>query len=263
MSDLALSFSYNGTHHKSDRSINPIEHLKMLIAAIDCANPKGEHDVIVSAICFDIWSMDQKERNIALEVYKRSRIVLSNSVQKNHQDGAATSIRMATEFAAATGKKYLIHLAEDIATAPDFIEYFLKHLADCDYVGSYWSMYPGSSFNTQVFGCRVSSFANLKKNNFMMPFSIPRESDIERELYNNITSNKLIYKVGDSNKDYKFFYPDKRGCPHLNGAPVLFHHTHDPNVFRKIVEGYGVNWFDETKEIKEIKKRINGSISML
>ena len=110
MSDLALSFSYNGTHHKSDRSINPIEHLKMLIAAIDCANPKGEHDVIVSAICFDIWSMDQKERNIALEVYKRSRIVLSNSVQKNHQDGAATSIRMATEFAAATGKKYLIHL---------------------------------------------------------------------------------------------------------------------------------------------------------
>ena len=263
MSNLALSFSYNGTHHKSDGSINPIEHLKMLIAAIDCANPKGEHDVIVSAICFDIWNMDQRERNIALEVYKRARIVLSNSIQKNHQDGAATSIRMATEFAAATGKDYLIHLAEDIAVAPDFVEYFLKHLVDCDYVGTYWNMYPETSFNTQVFGCRVSSFADLGKNNFIMPFSIPAGSDIERQLYNNITSNKLIYKVGDQNSNYRFSYPDKRGCPHLNSAPVLFQHTHNSNNFRKIVEGYGVKWFDETKEIKKTTKTTKKNISML
>ena len=124
-------------------------------------------------------------------------------------------------------------------------------------------MHPGKSFNTQVFGCRVSSFADLWKNNFMMPFSIPRESDIERELYNNITSNKLIYKVGDTHNNYSFFYPDKRGCPHLNGAPVLFHHEHNSNNFRKIVEGYGVKWFDETKEIKKITKTTKKNISML
>jgi hypothetical protein len=37
---VALSFSYDGLHRKSNGWLDPIKHLQMLIAAIDAANPK-------------------------------------------------------------------------------------------------------------------------------------------------------------------------------------------------------------------------------
>jgi len=236
---VALSFSYNGLHVKSKGVVlDPMEHLRMLIAAIDCANPKREHSVIVSAISFDPWAMPDEERELAWEVYKRAGLVLSKNAKEGHQSGAATSIRMATEGAAAIGATYLIHLAEDVVPAPDYVDYFLKHLEGHDYVGGYWIMNGPEkrrfSLATQVFGCRVEPFKHL------MPFQV---TEIEMEMYSQIQQRGLRYKVGATPTNLHA-YPEGRVIPYPEGGrgPKLYEHTHDPARFRRLVESRGVCW---------------------
>lgn len=254
MSQVALSFSYNGYHRKSTPGmapIDPIKHLQMLIAAIDNANPRREHDVIVSAIGFDIWSMPYEERMLGLEVYKRSKMVLSWNGPMSHQDGAACSIRMATEYAAAIGAKYMIHLAEDVLVAPDFVDYFLRHLADADYVGSHWIMMKAErrpiSLNTQVFGCRIAAFVDFKRNRFVIPFTV---TELETEIYKNIKAMGLKYKVGATAENLHLF-PEGRAIPYAvyrGDDPVLYEHTHDPDEFRKLFEARGGTWCTSPSE---------------
>lgn len=247
MKNTAISFSYNGYHQKSKGIIlDPISHLQMLIAAIDCANPKGEHDVIVSAIGFDPWKMSLPERAYALEVYKRST-VLSKNEKLGHQEGASTSIRMATEYASLAGYEYLIHMAEDVVMAPDFVDYFLRNLADADYVGAHWFMKDlykrPYSLNTQVFGCRPNRFADLSKNIFIMPF---QAKEIEMEMFSNIQKFGLRWKVGATPENLLLF-PEGRSIPYpeaRGNSPALYEHTHNPTEFRKWVENRGVKWLE-------------------
>lgn len=238
---VALSFSYDGLHRKSNGWLDPIKHLQMLIAAIDAANPKGEHDVIVSAISFDIWNMPEYERMLAWEVYKRARLVLSRNAVEEHQNGAAWAIRMATEGAAALGCEYLIHLAEDVLMANDFVEYFVKHLQDVDYVGTYWK--DKESLNTQVFACKVKSFADLASRRFIMPVEV--NFNIEATLYKNLASMGLKYKVG-ANDDNIFAYPESRILPHEGhiGDSLLYFHSHDADEFKEECRKRGVPWLE-------------------
>ena len=253
MSHTALSFSYNGLHLKGGKytQIDPMKHLKMLIAAIDCANPEGKCDVIVSAISFDFNNLSLEEKNLALKIYKKAKVV-STKNKENHQNGAALSIKMAIEAAASINAKYLIHLAEDIIMSPDFIEYFEKHLSDCDYVGTHWFVKDlkkrTSTLNTQVFGCRVSSFfdENQKKSIIFQK----EVKNIEIELYDSIISIGLKYKIGACEKNL-FAYPDHRTVPYpegIGGGPLLYEHTHDPDEFRKIIESRGVKWTENDKK---------------
>jgi len=246
MNKIALSFSYNGSHRKSGYfNLNPIDHIQMLIGAIDCANQNNQCDVIVSALNFDPWNMSDLERNYALEVYKRSNIILSKNGFHEHQDGAASSIRMATEYAAAKGYEYLIHLAEDVVMASDFIEYFVRHLEDSDYVGAHWIMpdarHIKNSLTAQVFGCRPLKFADFNKNKFVMPYKV---SVIEIEMLSNINAMKLKWKVGATEKNLTA-YPEGRTIPYpqcRGDGPTMYEHSHNPAEFRKMVEARGVVW---------------------
>jgi hypothetical protein len=62
---------------------------------------------------------------------KRARLVLSRNAVEEHQNGAAWAIRMATEGAAALGCEYLIHLAEDVLMANDFVEILCQTFTGC------------------------------------------------------------------------------------------------------------------------------------
>lgn len=244
---VALSFSYDGLHRKSNGWLDPIKHLQMLIAAIDAANPKGEHDVIVSAISFDIWNMPEYERMLAWEVYKRARLVLSRNAAEGHQNGAAWAIRMATEGAAALGAEYLIHLAEDTLMIPDFVEYFVEQLEDTDYVGTYWL--DTESLNTQVFGCRVKVFADLKKREFLMP--VQGVFAIEKQLYHSFKSLGLRYKVGPTTKNAYAYPPSKKlvnDTPEPACRSNLYFHTHDADEFKQKCELRNIKWVECEEE---------------
>lgn len=253
---VVLSFSYNGHHCKSKGVVlDPIQHLQMLIAAIDCANPNGKHNVIVSAIGLDPWSMSLPERKYALEVYKRSTAVLSKNSNLGHQDGAATAIRMATEYSSVAGIEYMIHMAEDVMMAPDFVDYFVRQLADADYVGSHWIMKGIEkrpySLNTQVFGCRPDKFADMKKELFVMPFYV---KEIEIEMLSRIKGMGLRWKVGATPENL-LLYPEGRTIPYPESrgdGPTLYEHTHDPAIFRQWTEARGVKWFELPKSNRRI-----------
>lgn len=259
MSRVALSFSYDGLHRKSNGWLDPIKHLQMLIAAIDAANPNGEHDVIVSAISFDIWNMPEYERMLAWEVYKRARLVLSRNAAEGHQNGAAWSIRMATEGAAALGSEYLIHLAEDTLMIPDFVEYFLEQLEDTDYVGTYWL--DTESLNTQVFGCRVKAFADLKKREFLMP--VEGAFYLEKQLYHAFKALGLRYKVGPKTKNAYSYPPSKKlsnDTPEPACRSNFYFHTHDADKFKQKCKLRNIKWVEceEEDEILMWYRKIRG-----
>lgn len=219
MSRTALSFSYDGYHRKSSGPIDPIQHLQMLIAAIDAANAQGTCDVIVTALGFDIWKMPtDEERILAWEVYKKARIVIVRNHTEDHQHGAAWAIRMAMESAAAIGAEYLIHLAEDILMAPDAIEYFTEELEGYDYVGTWWGNTEFQSLNTQLFACRVSAFADLQLRRFVVD-PLNCWPHVEGMLWRRMNEFGLRFKVG---VPYDF--------PKRTLSEVYFH-THDPNTF--------------------------------
>jgi hypothetical protein len=232
---IALSFSYNGFHKKSTAIpnqfvvIDPIKHLQMLIAAIDCANPHDKYDVIVSAIGFNYGNMSKSERMLALEVHKRATIVVTRRNSQSHQIGAAIAIQMALEAATALNAEYLIHMAEDVIMCdPDFVEYFKKHLSDCDYVGSNWfTRDPEKTLNTQVFGCRVSSFEDV------FPCSI---IEIEHQLYQSVISKGLRYKIGEE----LYSFPECKFIPHVESENKMYYHTHDPDEFMQIIENRNI-----------------------
>jgi hypothetical protein len=218
MSKIAIAFSYDGYHRKSTGPIHPIQHLQMLVAAINAANPNGEHAVIVAAMGFDIWAMpNEDERMLAWQVYERARIVTVLNRPEGHQHGAAWAIRMATEAAAAIGAEYLIHLAEDILLAPDAIEYFVRELADCDYVGTWWSNSNQESVSSQLFACRVSAFADLILRRFIAdPNCWPH---VEGMLWRRMRESGLRIKVGEG-----YSYPGR-------SMESIYFHTHDPAAF--------------------------------
>lgn len=219
MSNIALSFSYDGYHRKSSGPIDSIKHLQMLLAAIDVANPNHEHAVIVSAIGFDIWAMPtEEERMLAWQVYQRARIVTVLHRAEDHQHGAAWAIRMATEAAAAIGAEYLVHLAEDILLAPDAIEYFVRELSDSDYVGTWWGNTNHESVNTQLFACRVSAMADLQLRRFVVdPANC--SPHVEGMLWRRMREYELRIKVGEA-----YTYPGRSN-------DSLYFHSHDPEAF--------------------------------
>lgn len=217
---IAISFSYDGYHRKSNGPIDSMKHLQMLIAAIDNANPNGEYAVIVSAIGFDIWSIpSEDERMLAWEVYRKADVVTVKNSPEDHQHGASRSIRMATEAAAAIKTEYLIHIAEDILLRPGAVDYFVKHLQQCDYVGSWWGNTDHQSVNTQIFGCRVSSFADLYTRRFVVDPTSP-VPHVEGQVWGGICRYGLSICADESSWGFKDIAWDD-----------LFFHSHDPEEF--------------------------------
>lgn len=227
---VAVSFSYNGYHVKSidgtrTCTLDPIEHLKMLLAAIDNVTRQGQFDVIVSAIGFDPWTMpSEDERMLALEVYRRARVVVSRQPVESHQRGAMWVIRMAMETAAAIGAEYLLHMAEDVLLHEGTAQRLLGHLQEHDYVGSHWG--DERSLNTQVFGCRVSSFVDLASRRFVVDPVAMREI-CEHHMGNRVRDHNLRWKVLE---DWNIASDER------------YFHSHHPTQFRAEVERRGGVW---------------------
>lgn len=254
MSDIVLSFSYNGNHTKNPCGndshisyIDPISHMQMLIAAIDCVNPKNEHTVIVSALNFNIWSMSKEQRQYALEIYKRATFVFDYPIRQGHHSGAGKSIRMSLEGATAINAKHMIHLAEDVVMTPDTVDYFVRHLKEADYVGSYWHISGREKefLNTQVFGCNPKVF--FEKD------LIPEDAHtLEGEMCSRIKSSRIKFLTGANDK-YILFFPENRTLPHkwnrgFDYGELLYEHTHDPLLYRSLVEAKGVKWTEFTNK---------------
>lgn len=227
---VVLSFSYNGSHLKSGgwggpSKISPVEHMQMLIAAIDCINPNKEHDVIVSALNLNLWSMKQEEKEYVMEIHKKSRFVFDFPHTASHHAGAGIAINMSLYGAVTLNADYMIHLAEDVIMRPDAIDYFCEYLKNNDYVGTTWPIAGREHefFNTQVFGCKPKIFYQKK----IVPGNAKA---LEYEFCKNIKSNKLKYAIGKK----PFLFPEEK---------TLYFHTHDPKVFKKNIEKLGVKWF--------------------
>lgn len=247
---VVLSFSYNGYHKKNYKIlIDPVKHLQMLLAAIECANPNNKYEVIVSAINFDFGNMSKCEKKIALEIYKKTKLIVSKNNQEDHQIGAAISIAMAIEAAIALDSKYLIHLAEDILVCDDFVDYFIRNLSDCDYVGTHWMAKDKSmikkTLNTQVFGCDIPRFNHFKINEYL---TYGVHKNLEAKFFKILQDFGLKYKVGAS-VDNAFAYPENRVFRYqdedLDSACIkLYDHCHDVSNFRKLAEERNVTWFE-------------------
>lgn len=223
MSRICLAFDYNGTHEKSHYGkIDACDHLRMLLAAIDHANPHGEYDVIVSAIAFDLWSLPHPdERMLAWQVYKRARIVTVYPQPQDHQHGACWCLRMATEAAAALGAQFLVHLADDVLLnqSPDKI---VQALGDADYVGSNWES--PDTLNTQVFACRVKAVADIAARRFVFD-PVALNEICEHHLWLRLRAFGLKAHVKN---DW--------------GASGLYFHTHHVDAFREECLKRGIAW---------------------
>ena len=219
MPKLALAFSYNGAHVKSVVGpIDAMKHLLMLIASIDHHNPDGRHDVIVSAIDFNLWTFrDEDERMLAWQVYRRARVVTSYPTQQDHQSGAYWALRMATEAAAAIEAEFLVVLAEDVLLTSHSPEALIELMGSADYIGSAWG--DDCSLNTQVFACRVSAFANFATRRFVFD-PCARTGICEHELWNR------AHHLGLNlirNESFRYF------------------HSHNPDVFLTEAAARGVS----------------------
>lgn len=254
MNKIVLSFSFNGTHVKNAHGkrikLNPIDHFQMLLGAIDCIDPNREHDVIVSSVFFDPFFYCNLTNRYLAEVYKRCRFFFNCPYRAEHHEGAGKSIIMSLQGAVALRADYMIHLAEDVLMDPCEIQYFVKHLQNSDYVGSYWQRsywdkeiqwlaargvenVETNFLNTQVFACRPKIFLD----NSLIP---TKAMSLEGELCKNIKDKKIRYCVG-ATQEYLLYYPDRR-TSHGNakfGKP-LYQHEHDPINFKKLMKQKGV-----------------------
>lgn len=214
----ALSFTFNGTHEKAERSVDPLRHLQMLLAAIDWATSTGEYSVIVAANNLSVWDMPQAERTLMWEVYKRADIVTCREKHDGHYLGACWAARMATEAAAGLGAERLLFLAEDILLNKPATE-ILDEMGDADYIGSSWG--DDHSLSVQMFGCRVASFADLQSGSFLFspPFDKPGEW-------------------------YLWLRANERGLKWIRTTiedrPLHYFHNHDPDTFLQEAASRGV-----------------------
>jgi hypothetical protein len=236
MSKVVLSFSYNGTHIKAPiiygrgKRLNPIEHMQMLIAAIDCINPDQKYEVIVSALNFDMWRMNSQEKQYAMEIYRKARFVFDHPSRPDHHQGAGISINMSLHGALILKADSMIHLAEDVIMEPESVDYFCEYLKDYDYVGTHLPLgkylpdgKESDYLNTQVFGCRPKTFYSKK----IVPIN---GEHLERGMCTNIKKNNLKYAVGNTPR----LFPEEK---------LMYFHTHDVKLFKSSVEKKGVKWF--------------------
>jgi len=212
---IVISFDFNGNHQKSTiGSVDPADHFRMLDAAIERADPKRRHNIVVTAINWPLWTCDENVRMIAWKLHARCREVISYPYNQDHQVGASWCLRMALEAAAAHGAEYLVHLADDVLLLTHTVDELVNLLGADDYRGSGWDSQ--CTANTQVFVCRVARFVDFSRRLFLInPVEMAGcGQSLEGYLWHKMVANDLKVVISEE------WYPGR-----------LYFHSHDAGAF--------------------------------